>query len=170
MPESSTLDNNLPDFTGLIEINTRHPKAVPLKDIRLIISRILADHHFRTGEISVAIVDDPLMHELNRTYLAHDYPTDVLSFVLDRDEAGHALFGEIIVSADTAASMAHRYGHPVDHELLLYVIHGALHLVDYDDTTEQATATMIAAETKYLNSLGISGFPDRIAPKRGKNQ
>ena len=62
------------------------------------------------AEISIAIVDDQRMHALNRQYLQHDYPTDVLSFVLECDEAAKSLDGEIIASADYAAREAPRYG------------------------------------------------------------
>ena len=62
------------------------------------------------------------IHELNRRYLNHDWPTDVLSFTLDDDDDG--LAGEIIVSADTATVAAERYGWKMADEILLYVIHG----------------------------------------------
>ena len=61
----------------------------------------------------------------------HDWPTDVLSFVLDDDD-GH-LEGEVIISADTAAAAAAEVGWPAAAEQLLYVIHGMLHLVGYRD-------------------------------------
>ena len=61
---------------------------------------ILADAGISTGMVSVAVVDDPAIHRLNREFLQHDYPTDVLSFLLERD--GEHLEGEVIVSSDTA--------------------------------------------------------------------
>ena len=69
-------------------------------------------------ELSVAVVDDPTIHELNRQFLDHDYPTDVLSFLLERD--GDALEGEVVVSADTRGPRRSN-GWPADDELLLYV-------------------------------------------------
>ena len=62
---------------------------------------ILEDAAIGEAEISVAVVDDPTIHALApRSISSHDYPTDVLSFVLERDE--DCLEGEVIVSADTA--------------------------------------------------------------------
>src|SRR5947209_17588936 len=95
------------------------------------------------------------MHRLNRQYLQHDYPTDVLSFVLDQDARAKSLDGQIIVSSDYAAREAPRYGWTVDDELLLYVIHGTLHLVGHDDTTTEAKAAMRQAEARYLRRFDL---------------
>lgn len=119
------------------------------------VKRVLQEAGIRSAEISIAIVDDPQMHELNRQYLEHDYPTDVLSFVLERDEVEKSLDGEIIVSADYAAREAARYGWTTDDELLLYVLHGCLHLVGHDDTTPEAKQAMREAEAKHLTHFGL---------------
>jgi probable rRNA maturation factor len=116
---------------------------------------VLGEAGIEAGEISIAIVDDARMHELNRQYLAHDYPTDVLSFVLERDEEAKSLDGEIVVSADYAAREAPRYGWTASDELLLYVIHGALHLVGHDDQSPDSKAAMRAVETVVLARLGL---------------
>jgi probable rRNA maturation factor len=105
------------------------------------------------GEVSLAIVDDETIHALNVQYLQHDYPTDVISFVLEQ-AAGH-LEGEVIVSADMAATVAQEYGWPAQHELLLYVIHGTLHLVGYDDKDPQKKIEMQAAERRHLQRFSI---------------
>src|SRR5687767_9801509 len=126
---------------------TRLKKAVRL---------ILDDAGIERGEISIAIVDDSRIHALNRQYLQHDYPTDVLSFVLEHDKESKSLDGEIIVSADYAAREAPRYGWNADDELLLYVIHGCLHLVGHDDQTPDGQAAMRAAEAKHLAQFGLT--------------
>ena len=103
--------------------------------------------------ISIAVVDDPTIHELNHKYLDHDWPTDVLSFVLQEDE--RHLEGEIIISADTAEAAAAEFGWPAAAEQLLYVIHGTLHLVGYRDKTPSEIQAMRAAEAKYLRKFGL---------------
>jgi probable rRNA maturation factor len=115
---------------------------------------VLAEAGIKAGEISVGIVTDQRMHELNRQYLQHDYPTDVLSFVLEQGDNG-SLDGEIIVSADYAAREAERFGWTTDDELLLYVIHGSLHLVGHDDHTPDGRAAMREAETQHLAEFGL---------------
>ena len=114
----------------------------------------------QSAEISVAIVDDSRMHALNRQYLDHDYPTDVLSFVLEHDAAAGSLEGEIIASADYAAREAARYGWTTDDELLLYVIHGCLHLVGHEDHTPAAQTAMREAEAKHLANFGLTHLYD----------
>jgi probable rRNA maturation factor len=116
---------------------------------------VLVDAGIQTAEISIAIVSDERMHELNRQYLQHDYPTDVLSFVLDHDPKSKSLDGEIIVSADYAAREAQRYGWTTTDELLLYILHGSLHLVGHDDTAPEAQQAMREAEANYLRRFGL---------------
>jgi probable rRNA maturation factor len=117
------------------------------------ITSILSDAGVRRGSISVAVVDDPIIRELNRRYLEHDYPTDVLSFVLERE--GDLLEGEVVVSAETARRTAARLGWPAEHELLLYVVHGTLHLAGYDDLSPESQAQMRQQERRVLGDIGI---------------
>jgi len=113
---------------------------------------VLQGEGIAAGEISVAVVDAATMHDLNRRHLAHDYPTDVLSFLLER--AADSLEGEIIVSADEAALNAPKFGVSPESELLLYAIHGALHLCGYDDLEESAASVMRERERHWLAMLG----------------
>ncbi|MCI0360482.1 MAG: rRNA maturation RNase YbeY [Planctomycetaceae bacterium] len=130
--------------------------AIDHARLKRAVRSVLEAAGIRAAEISIAIVDDARMHALNRQYLAHDYPTDVLSFVWDRDESVFSLDGEIIVSADYAAREATRYEWTTDDELLLYVIHGSLHLVGHDDKTPEGQAAMRAAEAKHLAQFGLT--------------
>jgi probable rRNA maturation factor len=128
---------------------------------------ILEGERIQSATISLAIVDDPTIHRLNREYLNHDCPTDVLSFVLEQNESH--LEGEVVVSADTAVTAAGRFGWSVADELLLYVVHGTLHLVGYDDLQQKPLAEMRVRERHYLASYGLvpryddSGANDRAA-------
>ncbi len=137
---------------------TNEQSRVPIDEpsLRAAVSAVLADAfpvHPVRGSVSIAVVDDPTIHDLNRRFLGHDYPTDVLSFLLE--ESGNLIEGEIIVSADTAETAAARYGWPAENELLLYVIHGALHLVGYDDQSPEDAALMRTQEAKYLAKFGL---------------
>jgi probable rRNA maturation factor len=123
--------------------------------LRAGVERVLAEAGIRSAEISIAIVDDARMQTLNREYLDHDYPTDVLSFVLERDEEQQSLEGQIVVSAEYAAREAKRYGWTTDDELLLYVLHGGLHLVGHDDQTPEGRRGMRDAESKHLAQFGL---------------
>jgi probable rRNA maturation factor len=121
--------------------------------IRNVVSEILAGEGVTGGQISVAVVDDPTIHGVNRQHLNHDYPTDVISFVFDRD--GSRLDGEVIVSADAARGAAEHLGWAAENELLLYVVHGTLHLVGYDDRSEADREQMRGRESHYLARFGM---------------
>jgi probable rRNA maturation factor len=136
---------------ALVNEQPRHP--VNQQQLCDAARAVLGDTDLESASISIAVVDDDTIHALNRQYLEHDWPTDVLSFVLERRE--NHLEGEIILSADTAAAAAADAGWPVTAEQLLYVIHGTLHLIDYRDKTLAEAKTMRAAEAKYLRQFGF---------------
>jgi probable rRNA maturation factor len=125
--------------------------------------RVLEDSDYPSATISLAVVDDPTIHRLNRQFLEHNWATDVLSFTLE-DHHGH-LDGEIVLSADTAAAAAEQYGTSAAAEQLLYVVHGMLHLVGYDDTSVADAERMRIAERHYLRSAGIELPEDRAQPR-----
>lgn len=138
----------------IVEINANdQPHLVDADRLEAAVRQVLDEAGIEAGEISVAVVTDEQMHALNRQYLNHDYPTDVLSFVLDEDE--DRLDGEIIVSSDYASREAQRFGWTTADELLLYVIHGSLHLAGYDDQTPEARQAMRAAEAQHLARFGL---------------
>lgn len=129
----------------------RHP--VDAERLRQGAQAVLEGEGIHTAAVSLAIIDDPAMHQLNREFLEHDYPTDVLSFLLDSGPG--MLEGEVIASADTAAKEAERFNTSTADELLLYVIHGTLHLVGFDDTTNESAAEMREREAHYLARFGV---------------
>lgn len=129
--------------------------------LRRAVESILREEGYHFANVSLAVVDDPAIHRLNRQYLAHDEPTDVLSFLLERGEG--TLAGEVIVSADTAARTAPQFHWTAAEELLLYVIHGTLHLAGYDDATPAARRTMRRRERHWLEQLASSVASGRRA-------
>jgi probable rRNA maturation factor len=94
-------------------------------------------------EICVAVVSDAAMARLHLEFMGLAGPTDVLTFE----------HGEIVVSAETAALHAARYAHPIERELLLYIIHGLLHLNGYDDRTPPAAARMRQTQGRVLRAI-----------------
>lgn len=140
----------------MLDISCANMQSIPVDEVRLIdaVRAVLHGANVTSCEVSLTIVDNARMHELNRRHLDHDYPTDVLSFLLGFD--GQRLDGEVIVSADYAAAEAARYGWPAQDELLLYVVHGVLHLVGYDDTTPEAAAQMRQQERVILRGFGLA--------------
>ena len=114
---------------------------------------VLREAGVRKARISVAVVDDVTIARLNWQYLRHRGPADVLSFLLDESDG---LEGEVIVGVQTALRTAPQYGWPPHDELVLYVVHGMLHLVGHDDTTAALRKEMEQKETDILKGLGIT--------------
>jgi probable rRNA maturation factor len=133
--------------------NRQSRHAVNETELVTAVQTVLNDSDFSSANVSVAVVDDATIHELNRRYLAHYWPTDVLSFVLGDD--GEHLEGEIVASADTAAASAAEIGWPAAAEQLLYVVHGALHLAGYRDKSAGDARKMRAAEARILRQFGL---------------
>src|SRR5947209_5432284 len=125
--------------------------AVPLDRGRLrdIARSVLAGENVADYEISLAFVDNATIHRLNKQYLHHDEPTDVLSFPLS-DPSAKKLAGELVLGAEVALEQAQARGHDVQAELALYVIHGLLHLCGYDDKDARNAKEMRARERHYL--------------------
>lgn len=142
-----------------IEIADQQLRPFSANNLAKAVSMILQDHQIQTAEISIAVVDDSAIRELNRQYLDHDYETDVLSFLLD--ETADSITGQLIVSTDTAARVAEELGIEMEQELLLYVVHGTLHLMGLDDTDPETAVEMRSAEQEYLARLGVKHrWPD----------
>lgn len=95
------------------------------------------------------------MSRLHEQFMGISGPTDVLTFPLEIDRRGRPTSGEIVVCVGEARRQARARGLPVRHELLLYAIHGLLHLCGFDDTSEAAFRKMHEAEDTILSRLGI---------------
>jgi probable rRNA maturation factor len=135
--------------------------AVDRGQMRQIVRTVLEGEGISDAEISLAFVDNPTIHRLNKRYLDHDEPTDVLTFPLSE---GKKLQGELVIGAEVAAEQAAARNHAVGAELALYVIHGLLHLCGQDDHTPEQAAAMRVRERLYLGKLAL---PD-IAPIQGE--
>ena len=106
-------------------------------------------------ELSVALVGDNRMRELHNMYMGIDSPTDVLTFELDHDPRGKVLAGEVVVCVPEARRQAKLRGTRAVDEVLLYALHGMLHLCGHDDKTAQGFKRMHAMEDRILTRLGV---------------
>lgn len=137
-----------------IEIADQQCLKVDSEPLIQIASIILSEHGVLEGELSIALVDDAAIRDVNAKYLNHDWETDVISFVLEEND--DLLIGQLIVSTETAQNVASEIGSTMEEELALYVAHGTLHLVGYDDLDEASAKEMKAAEKKYLQKFSIN--------------
>ncbi len=144
------------------KISVHSPQeAVPIDRGRMreIARGVLEGEGIKDYEISLAFVDNTTIHRLNKQYLDHDEPTDVLSFPYSAANA-KKLEGELIVGAEVASQQASERGHEVQAELALYVIHGLLHLCGYDDKSAGAEKAMRERERHYLQQQGLPAIAD----------
>jgi probable rRNA maturation factor len=120
---------------------------------RLAMSVLKAESKPGPLELGVVVTTDDEVHALNREYLGHDYPTDVLSFGMEGEEQfitpqeRAAYLGDVVVSYEQAAEQAPTNGHTAEQEVATPVIHGILHLLGYDDLDEHPERRCTPART-----------------------
>ena len=116
-------------------------------------------------EISLSIVNNDEIQEINKQYRNIDAPTDVLSFPLltfeegeqaDVNENDEIMLGDIIISIEKAISQAEEYGHGLKRELAFLTTHSMLHLMGYDHMEDEEREEMFAKQEAILNNLGIT--------------
>jgi probable rRNA maturation factor len=104
------------------------------------------------GSINLVVCDDTFIHALNKQYLAHDYPTDVITFVLDEKP----LDAEIYISYETATVQAKDYRVSLAQEMCRLAVHGALHIAGHDDDNDEKRHEMHKLENHYLKLTGFT--------------
>lgn len=125
------------------------------------------------AEISLTIVDNDAIREINRELRGIDAPTDVLSFpMIDYEcagdfsqvehsddnfnpDTGEALLGDIVISAEKVFAQAESYGHSPKREYAFLIVHSVLHLLGYDHMTPDEAAFMENKQTDILNEMNI---------------
>ena len=115
---------------------------------------VLEGEGIRDAKVTIAFVDNAHIHRLNKQFLNHDEPTDVLTFPSSPPGA-KKLEGDIAIGMEIAREYAADRGHDVKLELMLYVVHGCLHLCGYTDTDDESAAAMRVKERQYLAQLGL---------------
>ncbi len=109
------------------------------------------------AEINVVLVDNKKIKEMNNAFLGHNYATDVLSFAYETEEKQeNNVTGEIVISVEMAARLARRQERAVDGELALYLTHGLLHLLGYNDKKKADAKKMHQREQVLLTDLGYN--------------
>ena len=101
----------------------------------------------RIGQVNIIFCSDNYILDINQKYLQHDYFTDIITF--DYCE-GKTLSGDLFISVDTVRENAIFYGKEFDDELNRVIVHGLLHLIGYDDHSEEDQKTMRSKEDYYL--------------------
>jgi probable rRNA maturation factor len=142
-----------------IIIENRQKKIrVDRRRVRRAMTRIMKYLNCSNKVISLLIVDNKEITEINRRYLNRDYPTNVLAFSLAAGEFGNInpdILGDIVISADMAYKDAVEAGIEFNDELAFLMIHGVLHLLNYDhdDVSQRKTQQMKEKEKDLFSML-----------------
>ncbi len=100
-------------------------------------------------EITLILVDDGQIWELNRTYRKLDRITDVLAFDLQDEMTGKEedrILGDVVISVERAAAQAQEYGHSLEREIAFLAVHGILHLLGYDHSSAAEEKEMFSRQ------------------------
>ena len=103
---------------------------------------------FTLGNISVIFCSDNYILDINQRFLQHDYFTDIITF--DYSE-GRKISGDLFISVDSVKENSVEYGTEFEDELNRVIVHGILHLIGYDDHTEEDVKVMREKENYYLD-------------------
>lgn len=116
-------------------------------------------------QVSVALVSDEEMMELNGRFRGERVVTDVLSF--PNEGFAHEGIGDVAICVPQAGRQALAHGHPLEHELAILAVHGGLHLLGFDDVTLAGEEEMRKLTDEVLRPMGIVGSLDWGTLHRG---
>ena len=135
----------------VVVLNQQRRRRVPAARLRRVIEdagRVLRV----SGEVALVLTTDAPVRRLNARYRHQDKPTDVLSFPGPGGEAG---LGDIVISLDTAARNAPRFGRTLGQELQVLTLHGFLHVLGYDHETDDGTMDRLESRLR-RKLLGVA--------------
>ncbi|MCM8826225.1 MAG: rRNA maturation RNase YbeY [Candidatus Omnitrophica bacterium] len=132
--------------------NLQNLKRINQSEISLIVERLLNLLSIEDKYISLVFCDNRFIKKLNYLYFGKDLPTDVISFNL-QDKFNPNYLGEVIVSVEEALVNSKVYGTDWKEEIILYIIHGLLHILGYDDNSIKNKKIMEAKQRELLHSL-----------------
>jgi len=136
-----------------IEILNLQKREVDLEFLRKVASKLLKNED---KEISIVLVDEKKIRQLNKKFRREDKSTDVLAFPLGGEFIStRDLLGEVIISVESAQKEAKKRNHSLKEEIVLLLIHGNLNLKGYDDKRKEEKELMRKKEREILMSLGI---------------
>ena len=140
-----TLDASLPKLKKLVKTICNRLTKYEIRNSSAIGMRY---------EISVTIVDNAQIRKVNKQFLNCNRSTDCLSFDLSDDGPDSAKSFELLVNTEMAVKQAKLRGHSTEAELALYITHGLLHNLGFDDATQQQAKKMHDTENEILQQLG----------------
>jgi probable rRNA maturation factor len=133
--------------------------GIKVAPIRQAIRKTLEGESRADAEVSVLLVDNSRIRELNRLYRGVDSATDVLAFAMGEGEFADLhpeIIGDVVISVEKAEEQAQQAGHGLIDELRLLAVHGTLHLLGHEDESVSGRSRMRRRERKYLKNEPIT--------------
>ena len=133
--------------------NQQTNRPIKVKAIQKKARAILSALDCPEGELSIVLVDDVRIADLNETYLQHTGPTNVISFPMregDFSEINPQLLGDVVISVDTCAREAEEAGIAMEMRLDQLLVHGILHLLGYDHVHSESEARVMEKKSTEL--------------------
>lgn len=130
-----------------IRINNLGKRRVNGAIIKSAVLRVLKAFRKKNASVDITFISDKRIKTLNKKYLRRDRPTDVIAFSLKE------AIGDIYISSDTAYRNAKRFNTSFEKEILLYVIHGVLHFLDFGDKSISEKNRIRRLENKFLKEI-----------------
>ena len=136
-----------------IEIsNQQNLKRINLSQLRKYITKVCTLLHKSSAKISLLLCDNALIKDLNNKFFKKTNPTDVIAFPL-KDKFNKDYLGEVVVSVEEAVKVSSKNGVSWKEELVLYIVHGILHLSGYCDKTRKEREKMERKQQKIVDLL-----------------
>ena len=136
--------------------NRQSRHKIALKKIKQSVQVILDALDCPDGEISILIVDDPQIEELNQQYLKREGPTNVIAFAMREGEFADLsphLLGDVVISMDTAAKEAQVAATSMERRFNELLVHGVLHLMGFDHETNEEEALVMEKKSREILAL-----------------
>ena len=136
-----------------VQINSVGSWSVPEALLEKGCRSVLIEEGVGAGEVSITLLDDKGIQELNQEYFGRDWPTDVIAFTLQ--SPGDPVLGDVYVGFEQARRQASELLIPLDEELLRLVIHGTLHVLGYEHPEGEGRleSEMFLKQERLLTSL-----------------
>lgn len=116
----------------------------------MVVENVLKGEGIEDAEINLIYAGNILIRNLNKDYLQHDCPTDVIAFAIEEYETENKIDGEIYIGVEVAKQQAEEYSVSLTNEIKRLAAHGTLHLAGYDDSTAELREQMRQLEDKYM--------------------
>lgn len=133
--------------------NSQNLIKIRITPFRKIVKEILKTLNIKQKTVHILLTDNTKISLLNKRYLGRNYPTDVISFFLEDSFDPRGVLGEIVISVEKAIENSKRFKNLLQDEIILYLIHGILHLKGFKDRTREEKKKMRLEEKKIAKIL-----------------